>query len=330
MGGRDLAGLPSRVERFIGSDLLKVEQIFHTELASPNPYVADIFTHVAHFRGKRLRPMLLLLSASATGPIAESHRILAAVVEMIHTATLVHDDVLDEAETRRHVATVNTRWNNETSVLFGDYLFTHAFHLASSLETTLACRLIGRATNIVCEGELTQIRERGNLELSEEAYLRIIDGKTAELCAVSCYLGAHYAEAEESISKSLEQYGRCARHRVSDLRRPARHPGIRGRNGQIARHGFQEAKTDAPLDSPLEPDRRTRICLLARTCCAGGRRGVVRSHPLAASQRRGRILPRPGRLEFAAAARSHLQDLNDSSAKRILLEITEFATHRTY
>ncbi len=209
MGGRDLAGLPSRVERFIGSDLLKVEQIFHNELASPNPYVADIFTHVAHFRGKRLRPMLLLLSASATGPIAESHRVLAAVVEMIHTATLVHDDVLDEAETRRHVATVNTRWNNETSVLFGDYLFTHAFHLASSLETTLACRLIGRATNIVCEGELTQIRERGNLELSEEAYLRIIDGKTAELCAVSCYLGAHYAEAEESVSKSLEQYGRA-------------------------------------------------------------------------------------------------------------------------
>src|SRR5579864_6221900 len=207
-GGRDLAGLPARVERCIGGELEQVEEIFRNELASANPYVADVYAHVAHFRGKRLRPMLLLLSASATGPICEAHRVLAAVVEMIHTATLVHDDVLDEAETRRHVATVNSRWNNETSVLFGDYLFTHSFHLASSLETTLACRLIGRATNIVCEGELTQIRERGNLELTEEAYLRIIDGKTAELCAVACYLGAHFAEADESVSRSLEHFGR--------------------------------------------------------------------------------------------------------------------------
>src|SRR4051794_24056188 len=206
--GRDLAGLPSRVERFIGNELLQVEQIFRAELESRNPYVADIFAHASHFRGKRLRPMLLLLSGSATGDISDAHRVLAAVVEMIHTATLVHDDVLDEAETRRHVATVNARWNNETSVLFGDYLFTHAFHLASSLDTTLACRLIGRATNLVCEGELTQIRERGNLDLTEEAYLRIIDGKTAELCAVACFLGAHFADADESVVRNLEQYGR--------------------------------------------------------------------------------------------------------------------------
>src|ERR1700731_345593 len=92
MGGRDLGGLPSRVERFIGGALSQVEQIFRQELESRNPYVADIFAHVAHFRGKRLRPMLLLLSASATGPINEAHRVLGAVVEVIHTATLVHDD----------------------------------------------------------------------------------------------------------------------------------------------------------------------------------------------------------------------------------------------
>ena len=152
--------------------------------------------------------MLLLLSADACGGIRHEHKVLSAVVEMIHLATLVHDDVLDEAETRRHVATVNARWNNETSVLFGDYLFTHSFHLAASLGTTHACRVIGRATNLVCEGELSQIKERGNLELTEDEYFRIIDGKTAELCALCGHLGAFYAAAETDIVQSLERYGR--------------------------------------------------------------------------------------------------------------------------
>ena len=200
--------LPARVEEFIGKDLQEVEEIFLTELESCNPYVTDVFAHVTRFQGKRLRPMLLLLSAASAGGINRTHKVLAAVVEMIHTATLVHDDVLDEAETRRHVATVNARWNNETSVLFGDYLFTHAFHLASSLETTLACRLIGRSTNLVCEGELSQIHERGNFDLSEEVYLEIINGKTAELCALSCFLGAHYSQVDETVSQTLERYGR--------------------------------------------------------------------------------------------------------------------------
>ena len=165
------------VDQAIGAELLDAEQILADELRSENPYVCDILEHSTRFRGKRLRPMLLLLSAKACGGIRQDHKVLSAVVEMIHLATLVHDDVLDDAETRRHVATVNSRWNNETSVLFGDYLFTHSFHLASSLETTYACRRIGRSTNIVCEGELSQIKERGNLDLSEETYFKIIDGK---------------------------------------------------------------------------------------------------------------------------------------------------------
>jgi octaprenyl-diphosphate synthase len=329
MGGRDLAGLPSRVERFIGSDLLEVEQIFRNELASQNPYVADIFAHVAHFRGKRLRPMLLLLSASASGPIVDAHRVLAAVVEMIHTATLVHDDVLDEAETRRHVATVNTRWNNETSVLFGDFLFTHAFHLASSLETTLACRLIGRATNIVCEGELTQIRERGNLELSEEAYLRIIDGKTAELCAVSCFLGAHYADADESIAKSLEQYGRALgiAFQISDDLLDIM--GSEDETGKSLGTDFKKQKLTLPLIRLLsqteEPEAARLRELIAQADDEAWSEVVRWLH-------RGDAVEysRARALEFAAAARTHLQELRDSSAKRILLEITEFATHRTY
>lgn len=192
----------------IGTDLAEVERIFAHELGSRLPFVQHLVEHCTGLRGKRLRPALLLLTARACGMIQPAHQVLAAVVEMIHTATLVHDDVLDESLIRRHAATVNAEWGNETAVLMGDYLFTHAFHLASSLESTLACRWIGRATNLVCEGEMQQVHNRGNLELDEPTYLAIVRGKTAELTAVSCRLGAHYAGATEAVVEALAGYGR--------------------------------------------------------------------------------------------------------------------------
>src|SRR5262249_36385583 len=131
-----------------------------------------------------------------------------AVVEMIHTATLVHDDVLDGATVRRHVATVNAGWGNQTSVLLGDYLFTHAFHLVSTLGDARACELIGQATNRVCEGELHQTCERGNLALSEDQYLAIIDAKTAELTSCCCRLGAQFSGRPARVVEALAAYGR--------------------------------------------------------------------------------------------------------------------------
>jgi octaprenyl-diphosphate synthase len=170
--------------------------------------VQQLVDHCADYQGKRLRPALVLLTAKACGGLNDAHPVLAAVVEMIHTATLVHDDILDEAMIRRHAATVNAEWGNETAVLLGDYLFTHAFHLAASLESTLACRWIGRATNLVCEGETQQTHNRGNLDLDESAYLEIVRGKTAELTAVSCRLGAHYAGASPRLVEVMDGYGR--------------------------------------------------------------------------------------------------------------------------
>jgi octaprenyl-diphosphate synthase len=192
----------------IAAELAQAEQIFQSELGSRFPFVQQLVGHCADFRGKRLRPALVLLSGRASGRLCEAHPILAAVVEMIHTATLVHDDVLDEAMVRRHAATVNAEWGNETAVLLGDFLFTHAFHLAASLDSTRACRWIGQATNKVCEGEMQQVHHRGNLDLPEEDYFAIINGKTAELTAVSCRLGAAYAGAQESTISALDRYGR--------------------------------------------------------------------------------------------------------------------------
>jgi octaprenyl-diphosphate synthase len=201
---RHLRSLYAPVEK----ELAEVETILRTELRSPDPFVDTLVQHAFRLGGKRLRPALVLLAGKATGEVTRDHLVLAAVVEMIHTATLVHDDVLDEAALRRHLETVNARWDNERSVLLGDYLFTHAFYLASTLSSTFACRTIGRATNIVCEGELRQVNSRGNFSLSEAEYLSIIEAKTAELCACCCQLGAHYAGAGPQLEESLERFGR--------------------------------------------------------------------------------------------------------------------------
>jgi octaprenyl-diphosphate synthase len=193
----------------IRAELGQVEDILRAEARSHFPAIDELVKHSFRLGGKRLRPALLLLVAKAVGgAVSREHLVLSAVVEMIHTATLVHDDVLDEAAIRRHLETVNARWSNQSSVLLGDFLFSHAFYLASTAGGALACQKIGRATNIVCEGELRQVMNRGNLALTEADYLSIIEAKTAELCACSCLLGAHFAQATPVLADAMEKYGR--------------------------------------------------------------------------------------------------------------------------
>jgi octaprenyl-diphosphate synthase len=163
--------------------------------------------HGFRLGGKRLRPALVLLAGSACGELESEHTVTAAAVEMVHMATLVHDDVLDEATLRRHLATVNAQWDNEASVLLGDYLFAHALCLVSSLDSTFACRAIGHASKIMCEGEMRQVGSRGDYDLSEEDYLEIIAGKTAALFACCCRLGAHYAGADEPTQDTMGRFG---------------------------------------------------------------------------------------------------------------------------
>lgn len=193
----------------IATDLGQVEAILKREMASKFPAVSEIVSYGYLLGGKRLRPALVLLCGHAWGNVTPHHHTLSAVLEMVHTATLIHDDVLDGAETRRHLATIHSRWGTETSVLVGDFLFTHAFYLASTLPTTLAARKIGQATNLVCEGELRQITTKGRFDLSEEEYIAIIQAKTAVLCQCACELGAIYAEAGEQAAQQAADYGRC-------------------------------------------------------------------------------------------------------------------------
>ncbi|MBI3759440.1 MAG: polyprenyl synthetase family protein, partial [Deltaproteobacteria bacterium] len=146
----------------IATELDASASIFREELQSDKAFIRDLCKHVDRYHGKRLRPALLLLTARACGQVRYEHRVLAAVVEMVHIATLVHDDVLDEADTRRRAATVNRLHGNEAAVLLGDYLISHAYHLCSSLESQEASRVIAHTAAIVCEGELMQVANRGN------------------------------------------------------------------------------------------------------------------------------------------------------------------------
>jgi octaprenyl-diphosphate synthase len=191
----------------VAGELEEVELVLRREMRSRHPYVDELVRYGCLLAGKRLRPALLLLAAKACGEVRSDHVLLAAVLEMVHTATLVHDDVLDAASVRRHRATVNARWDSEASVLLGDFLFSHAFYLASTLDSTLACQLIGRATNIVCEGEIRQKGSCADWTLDEATYLEILDSKTAELCACCCHLGAHLAGATPTLTQHLTQYG---------------------------------------------------------------------------------------------------------------------------
>jgi octaprenyl-diphosphate synthase len=191
----------------VAAELEDVERLLQKELSSDNPFVDGLAQHGFRLGGKRIRPALVLLSAQASGCLRAEHVTLAVAVELIHTASLVHDDVLDEATLRRHLDTVNARWDNETSVLLGDYLFARAMCLASSLDDSFACRVISQSARSMCEGELIQIHSRGDYGLGEADYLRIIAGKTATLMSSCCRLGAHYAGAEAAACESLAQYG---------------------------------------------------------------------------------------------------------------------------
>jgi octaprenyl-diphosphate synthase len=192
----------------VREELALVEQTLDRELQSEHPFLHELSRYEAFFGGKRLRPTLMLLCGKAVGSLTPAHVTLAAAIEMIHAATLVHDDVLDDATIRRRLPTVNVRWNDEVAVLMGDYLFSHAFRLAACSGSAEACRIIGAATNATCAGELKQVSSRGNLQLSERDYFEIVEGKTAALLACCGRLGGELAGAGATTVERLERFGR--------------------------------------------------------------------------------------------------------------------------
>ena len=194
----------------VRQELTTVRRLVETELCSGDPFVDQLCRLMEVYHGKMLRPALLLLWGRACGPVTEAHHTLAAVVELVHLATLVHDDVLDEAQIRRQHGTINAAHGNRTAVLLGDYLISHAYHLCSALSDQYAARTIAATTNTVCEGEMMQVSQQHDPDLDEQRYLEIIAKKTASLTATCCALGARYAHATEGVVDAAREFGTAA------------------------------------------------------------------------------------------------------------------------
>ena len=195
----------------IAAGLARAETLFESQLSSSFPAVNDLCRHVARYRGKMLRPTLVIVSGLAFTEDGETlsgeHDVIAATVEMIHMSTLVHDDVLDEAEIRRRGTTVNHLHGNEMAVMLGDYLISNAFHLCSRVGDPALNLRLGEVTNTLCEGELVQLSRRHDLTLDENTYFEIVRRKTGALVGVSCELGAMLAGADASASAAMRLFG---------------------------------------------------------------------------------------------------------------------------
>lgn len=185
----------------------EVEERLNGDISATDKRLSDLVFHIGKIKGKRFRPALLLLSGQCSGTLIPQHIDLAVVVELIHTATLVHDDIIDEAMVRRHVETMNSKWGRKISILFGDYLFSRAYTILSALDSQVATIIMSQTINILCEGEMVQLLRCYDTEVTESEYLSIIEKKTASLCAASCKLGAISSGANKKQTEVLTNYG---------------------------------------------------------------------------------------------------------------------------
>jgi octaprenyl-diphosphate synthase len=197
------------IYRSIGPDLDAMSASLQASVADHSPILAELVDHVSRFRGKMVRPAMVFLSGRACGRVTERHPTLGIVLELIHTATLVHDDILDGALVRRRVESLNAAYGSEVSVLTGDYFFARAFVLIAALEDHAASRELAEMCSRICKGEITQVFQRHNLDLTEEAYTDIVAWKTASLFETGCALGGRFGGADAEASRALGRFGRA-------------------------------------------------------------------------------------------------------------------------
>ena len=195
------------IQALAAADMAAVDALIRRRLASDVVLVNQIGEHIIKAGGKRLRPMLLLLAARALGHRGADAHQLAAVIEFIHTATLLHDDVVDESDLRRGRKTANALWGNAPSVLVGDFLYSRSFQLMVELDRIEIMRILADTTNAIAEGEVLQLLHVRNPDVDETAYLRVIERKTAVLFAAATRLGALLAGADDAVQQSLHDYG---------------------------------------------------------------------------------------------------------------------------
>jgi octaprenyl-diphosphate synthase len=312
----------------VDSDLRSVDSVIRARLKSAVPLVDQIAEHIIAGGGKRLRPLLVVLAARACGIEGSAHVEAAAFIEFIHTATLLHDDVVDGSALRRGRRTANQVFGNQASVLVGDFVYSRAFQMMAALARQPVIEIMANATNVIAEGEVLQLMNAHNPETTEERYLEVIYRKTARLFEAGAEIAAVLAHAKPETCRSLAAYGRhlgTAYQLVDDVLDYRSNPEERGKN---LGDDLAEGKPTLPLIYALqhgdESQRRAIRCAIEQG-------GLAQLEPVVAA------VDTTGGLEYTArcarraadAALTALTVVPDSSYKRSLVALARFAVEHT-
>jgi octaprenyl-diphosphate synthase len=301
-------------------------------MQSPVALIPQLAGHIIAAGGKRLRPMLTLASARLCGyESGQRHIGLAACVEFIHTATLLHDDVVDESDLRRGIETANALWGNKASVLVGDFLFSRAFQLMVSDGSLEVLRILSDASAVIAEGEVGQLITANDTETTEDAYLDVIRSKTAALFAAACRVGAVVAERPQAEADALEAFGMnlgIAFQLVDDV---LDYSGSGDKFGKAVGDDFREGKITLPVVLAFErstPEEKAfwRRCLEDLEQGDGDLEQAIRI-----MQRHGAISDSVERARaYGDAARQAMSSLPDRPERQALLDIVDFCVERAY
>ena len=306
-----------------------VNQVIRQQLQSDIELVKQISEYIINAGGKRIRPALALLFANAFGYRGTQHHTLAAIIELLHTATLLHDDVVDESEQRRGQPTANILFGNAASVLVGDFIYTRAFQMMVSVNNMRVMEVLSDATNVIAEGEVMQLMNVRNPDISEARYRQVIHAKTGKLFEAAAQLGAIIANASETDLQAAAHYGRAlgtAFQLIDDL---LDYTGEAQQIGKTQGDDLREGKMTLPLIHLMQHGSDEQRHLI-RDCIEHN--GEDRFHAvLEAIQSSGALDYTREQAEIAAEeATAAIQSLPESDYKKTLLELCAFAIGRDF
>jgi octaprenyl-diphosphate synthase len=315
------------VQALAAADMRAVDALIRTRLSSDVVLINQIAEHIIGGGGKRLRPMLVLLAAQAMGYRGRDHVLLAAVVEFIHTATLLHDDVVDESDLRRGRKTANALWGNAASVLVGDFLYSRSFQMMVDADDMRVMRILADTTNRIAEGEVLQLLNIHNPDVDEAAYLRVIERKTAVLFAAATRLGALLSGASEAQEEALARFGLdlgFAFQIADDVLDYVSDAGTLGKN---IGDDLAEGKATLPLIYAIERAPPEQAASLRRAIQTGGLDSL--DNIVAAIGDTGAIERTLRRAQqYAHAAKAALAALPHSPARSALETLADYAVAR--
>jgi octaprenyl-diphosphate synthase len=310
-------------------DLARVNRLIVERMHSPVALIPQLAGHIVAAGGKRLRPMLTLATARLCGYSGERHVTLAAAVEFIHTATLLHDDVVDSSDLRRGLATANAVWGNKPSVLVGDFLFSRAFELMVEDGSLRVLQILSRASAVIAEGEVLQLMTSNDMTTDEEAYLRVISDKTAELFAAASRIGAVLGERSDDEENALDIYGRnlgVAFQLIDDmLDYSAREAEL----GKSVGDDFRDGKITLPVVLAYRAGSETERAFWRRTLEDQEMRDGDLARAIELMNRHGCLYATWDRAaHYGELARRALAPFNDGPEKHALLEAIDFCLAR--